>query len=58
MDLSTLESEKTHEVWLDVEDGNGKLFLLITISGKTYGRQIDEEQETKIDIHLKNRFSW
>ena len=33
VDLSSLERETTHQVWLNLEDGAGKLFLLITISG-------------------------
>jgi hypothetical protein len=40
LDLSTLETEKTHELWIDLEDGAGKLFLLVTISGKTHGTDL------------------
>ena len=33
VELSTLAWETTHQLWLNLEDGAGKLFLLITISG-------------------------
>ena len=33
VDLSSLARETTHQIWLNLEDGAGKLFLLITISG-------------------------
>ena len=33
LDLSGLQREKTHQIWLNLEDGAGKLFLLVTISG-------------------------
>ena len=35
IDLSKLEHELTHELWVDLEEGTGKLFLLLTISGRT-----------------------
>ena len=34
VDLSKLEHEKTHQLWVDLEEGTGKLFLLLTISGR------------------------
>jgi hypothetical protein len=43
LDLSTLEPEKTHELWLDLEDGAGKIFLLVTISGKSEGTDLLEQ---------------
>ena len=33
INLLDLEKEKTHNIWADVEDGDGKLHLLVTISG-------------------------
>ena len=33
VDLARLARETTHQVWLNLEDGAGKLFLLVTISG-------------------------
>ena len=36
LDLSLLKRETTHQVWLNLEDGAGKLFLLLTISGDLF----------------------
>ena len=36
LDLSGLKRETTHQIWLNLEDGAGKLFLLVTISGDYY----------------------
>ncbi|XP_076336283.1 multiple C2 and transmembrane domain-containing protein-like isoform X2 [Tachypleus tridentatus] len=33
IDLNTLEKEKTHSLWKDLEDGAGSIYLLLTISG-------------------------
>ena len=35
IDLKSLEVEQTHYVWKQLENGRGKIFLLITISGTT-----------------------
>lgn len=35
VDLSKLERETTHQLWVDLIEGTGKLFLLLTISGLT-----------------------
>ena len=35
VDLSKLEHEKTHSLWVDLVEGTGQLHLLLTISGKT-----------------------
>lgn len=34
VDLSKLEHEVTHKLWVDLEEGDGKLFILLTISGR------------------------
>ena len=34
VDLSKLEHEITHKLWVDLEEGEGKLFILLTISGR------------------------
>ena len=34
IDLSTLEHEETHDKWVDLEDGAGKIHLLFTITGR------------------------
>ncbi len=52
-----MEAEKTHELWLDLEDGAGKLFLLITISGKTYGTDLSDDTGSKISEDLKKQYS-
>ncbi len=35
IDLTKLALETTHNLWLDVENGEGKLNVLVTISGTT-----------------------
>lgn len=42
IDLSRLEREKTHNIWQDLEDGNGSIFLLLTISGTTQSETITD----------------
>ena len=42
IDLSRLEREKTHNIWKDLEDGNGQIFLLLTISGTTQSETITD----------------
>ena len=34
VDLTDLKHETTHQLWVDVKDGEGKLHLLLTITGK------------------------
>ena len=34
IDLSKLEHEETHDKWFDLEDGAGKIHLLLTITGR------------------------
>ena len=33
INLLDLDKEKTHNIWADVEDGEGKLHLLVSVSG-------------------------
>ncbi|XP_077295551.1 multiple C2 domain and transmembrane region protein [Arctopsyche grandis] len=42
IDLSLLEREKTHNIWKNLEDGNGQVFLLLTISGTTSSETITD----------------
>lgn len=42
IDLSKLQREKTHNIWVDLEDGNGQIFLLLTISGTTQSETITD----------------
>lgn len=35
VDLSKLERETTHQLWVDLIEGTGQLFMLLTISGLT-----------------------
>ena len=68
IDLSKLEHELTHELWVDLEEGTGKLFLLLTISGRTnFGPPIadldkfqleddDVAERRERSFHLRNTF--
>ena len=33
--MSGLASERSHQLWLTLEDGAGKIFIIITVSGPT-----------------------
>ena len=37
IELNSLEKEKTHNIWRDVEDGKGRIHMLVTVSGTTRG---------------------
>ena len=41
LDLSTLKSDLTHDLWLDLEGGAGKLHVLLTVSGLAQFDSID-----------------
>ncbi|XP_045540274.1 multiple C2 and transmembrane domain-containing protein isoform X3 [Papilio machaon] len=62
IDLSTLEREKTHNIWQDLEDGNGQIFLLLTISGTTQSETITDltsYKENPRDIEIiERRYAW
>ncbi|XP_061384795.1 multiple C2 and transmembrane domain-containing protein isoform X3 [Danaus plexippus] len=62
IDLSTLEREKTHNIWRELEDGNGQIFLLLTISGTTQSETITDlasYRENPRDIEtIENRYAW
>ncbi len=36
IDLAKLDHEVTHQLWVNLEEGSGKLLLLVTISGRTH----------------------
>ncbi|KOB68635.1 putative transmembrane 1 protein [Operophtera brumata] len=58
IDLSALERERTHSMWKDLEDGNGSIFLLLTISGTTQSETITDltsYKENKRDIEIIER---
>lgn len=62
IDLSRLEREKTHSIWQDLEDGNGQIFLLLTISGTTQSETITDltsyrDNPRDRDI-IENRYAW
>lgn len=42
IDLMTLERERTHSIWQELEDGAGSLHLLLTISGTTASETISD----------------
>ncbi|XP_052740715.1 multiple C2 and transmembrane domain-containing protein isoform X7 [Bicyclus anynana] len=62
IDLSRLEREKTHNIWQELEDGNGQIFLLLTISGTTQSETITDlasYRENPRDIEIiERRYTW
>ncbi|XP_052757995.1 multiple C2 and transmembrane domain-containing protein isoform X5 [Galleria mellonella] len=62
IDLSRLEREITHSIWQDLEDGNGQIFLLLTISGTTQSETITDltsYRENPRDIaNMEKRYTW
>lgn len=42
IDLSSLERERTHGLWKELEDGAGLIHLLLTISGTTASETISD----------------
>ncbi|XP_072946491.1 multiple C2 and transmembrane domain-containing protein isoform X4 [Epargyreus clarus] len=62
IDLSQLEREKTHSIWQELEDGNGQIFLLLTISGTTQSETITDlasYRENPRDIEIiERRYTW
>ncbi|CAG4995074.1 unnamed protein product [Parnassius apollo] len=62
IDLTKLEREKTHSIWQDLEDGNGQIFLLLTISGTTQSETITDlasYRENPRDIEIiERRYAW
>ena len=53
-----MEPEKTHELWLDLEDGAGKIFLLVTVSGKSQGSDLSEDDNSNLTEELNERYSF
>ena len=49
VDLTDIEQEKTHQMWRRLENGKGKLFILLTISGTT-----SPESETNLNFMKDN----
>jgi len=47
----------THELWLDLEDGAGKIFLLVTISGKSEGSDLTDGNGSRLTDELKESYS-
>jgi hypothetical protein len=35
VDVSSLERERSHQLWLALEDGAGKIFIILTVSATT-----------------------
>ncbi|XP_035454624.2 multiple C2 and transmembrane domain-containing protein isoform X1 [Spodoptera frugiperda] len=62
IDLSRLEREKTHNIWKDLEDGNGQIFLLLTISGTTQSETITDLSSYKENPRdreiVERRYTW
>ncbi|CAB3248445.1 unnamed protein product [Arctia plantaginis] len=61
IDLSQLEKEKTHELWQELECGQGSLHLLITLNGTTRNMPIDNVPTTNGVRHTlpaEDKYSW
>ncbi|KAI8423760.1 hypothetical protein MSG28_012784 [Choristoneura fumiferana] len=62
IDLSKLEREKTHNIWQELEDGNGQIFLLLTISGTTQSETITDLTSYKENPRdkeiIERRYTW
>ncbi|CAH2058513.1 unnamed protein product, partial [Iphiclides podalirius] len=62
IDLSSLEREKTHSIWQELEEGNGQIFLLLTISGTTQSETITDltsYRENPRDLEIiERRYAW
>ena len=41
LDLSSLKSDLTHDLWLDLEGGAGRIHVLLTISGLAQFDSVD-----------------
>ncbi|XP_026727345.1 multiple C2 and transmembrane domain-containing protein-like isoform X3 [Trichoplusia ni] len=61
IDLSQLEKEKTHELWQDLECGQGSIHLLITMSGSARTIPLDNVPTTNGVHHMspeEEKFQW
>ncbi|XP_044263295.1 multiple C2 and transmembrane domain-containing protein isoform X2 [Tribolium madens] len=62
IDLTTLERERTHSLWQQLEDGAGSLHLLLTISGTTASETISDlttyEENSREVENIMNRYIW
>ncbi|KAJ8734009.1 hypothetical protein PYW07_014560 [Mythimna separata] len=61
IDLSQLEKEKTHELWQELECGQGSLHMLVTLSGTARTMPLDNVPTTNGVHHVtpeEEKFSW
>ena len=58
LDLSTYTRDRTHDVWVDLEDGAGKLHLLISISGLTTFEPIQDLANYCDPEHKSADYKW
>ncbi|KAL0810997.1 hypothetical protein ABMA28_010287 [Loxostege sticticalis] len=62
IDLSKLEREITHNIWQELEDGNGQIFLLLTISGTTQSETITDlasyRENPRDKEIIERRYAW
>ncbi|XP_075982654.1 multiple C2 and transmembrane domain-containing protein-like isoform X2 [Anticarsia gemmatalis] len=61
IDLSQLEKEKTHELWQELECGQGSLHMLITLSATARVMPLDSVPTTNGVQHVtpaEEKFSW
>ncbi len=57
MNLLHLRRDRTHDLWLDLEEGAGQLHLLVTVSGLANPEE-EEEQQAGLEERIKNNFQW
>ena len=67
IDLSKLEHEETHDIWVELEDGAGKIHLLLTITGRRSSELLsiqdlnnyryDDENSLEAKYALRSSFS-
>ncbi|KAL4713680.1 hypothetical protein ACJJTC_004211, partial [Scirpophaga incertulas] len=57
-----VRKRKTHNIWQDLEDGNGQIFLLLTISGTTQSETITDlgtyRENPRDRENIEQRYAW
>ena len=57
VDLRELQKEATHNLWRDVDDGDGRVNFLVTISGTTRGDSPSNLSNWEEDLN-KMKHKW
>ncbi|CAL4111391.1 unnamed protein product, partial [Meganyctiphanes norvegica] len=62
VDLSQLQHELTHRLWLNIEEGTGRIFVLITITGRTGDDTIEDLNNYREDRYanevIAKKYAW